>query len=622
MSLHEEALHNSGRSFGDVVRYISEEMHHSESRSIVISKVFTHHDATDWTSNSKHDSYLLLTPSCSNQESDIVHSVRSQLKHLSSCLEWNPRAQFVVIVMNICFKYNAEELSHRILVELWKRKVLNAIVLIPLTNRSLSEDTTGTRTRADGIVMEVPALGIYTWFPYGGPNRCSGVHEAVLLDMWLMVGEGNFVRNSFIFPRKIIDNLYGCGLRVAATITGFTAESAIQISGNNTELTFDDGLEIGLLKLVARAMNFTTIFLPQINNFRQIQEESGKYVGYTGLLVNDEADIAVGGIIRTATWANVTDATTSYCPVRWEWYVPCPLKFPGWKSIFRIFSLSGWLSIILAAVLANVAIVFLARFRINEYKSFRLFTDAILDVWALILGVSISSLPRTIPLRLFFSAWMCYSLAINTVFQAYLTTFLVDPGFEKSITSIEEVYTSGTKYGFSPTYFDRNFNDKTDTKAVEILENRIDCDDMAICVLWTAKYRNISSICTSGLVEYLYYGSNYSDEFRGYRPCALKQIPILVTDLLMVLQKGSTFLDHVNEILRRLVESGIPAYLAKVSPSERAFFKAKLSTYKTVADEYSVFSMNNMQSAFYLLLFGHSLGLISFLIEMCLKTHL
>jgi hypothetical protein len=228
MSLHEEALHTSGRrcenftNFGgasvDVVRYISEEMHQSESRSVLISNVFTDYDPTDWNSNHKLESCLFLTPSSCNHESDIVQSVKSQLKRLSSYPEWNPRARFVVTVMNICFKYNAEELSQRILVELWKRKILNAIVLIPLTNTSPSEGATGNRTRTDGLVIQVPTLGMYTWFPYRGPDRCSVVDEAVILDMWLMGGEGKFVRNSSLFPRNVIDNFHGCELRIAVKV--------------------------------------------------------------------------------------------------------------------------------------------------------------------------------------------------------------------------------------------------------------------------------------------------------------------------------------------------------------------------------------------------------------------
>jgi hypothetical protein len=55
----------------------------------------------------------------------------------------------------------------------------------------------------DNLVMEAPALGIYTWFPYRGPNRFSVVDNAVLFDRWLMAEEANCVRNSFIFQKSI-----------------------------------------------------------------------------------------------------------------------------------------------------------------------------------------------------------------------------------------------------------------------------------------------------------------------------------------------------------------------------------------------------------------------------------
>jgi hypothetical protein len=91
----------------------------------------------------------------------------------------------------------------------------------------------------------------------------------------------------------------------------------------------------------------------------------------------------------------------------------------------------------------------------------------------------------------------------------------------------------------------------------------------------------------------------------------------------MVLQKGSVFLDRVNEIIYRLVEGGIPAYLVKFGTESREFFKKKSGASNTDADEYCALTMNHMQSAFYLHLFGHSLGLISFLMEMLyFKMHL
>jgi hypothetical protein len=211
------------------------------------------------------------------------------------------------------------------------------------------------------------------------------------------------------------------------------------------------------MEFIKRAMNMTIIFLPHAKKFHTVQDESGNYVGYTALLMTDEADVALGTIMRSIATVILLDVTKSYFQVIWEWYVPCPIKYPGWKSIFRIFSPTAWLSIFLAAMLAIIAIVFLARFGGQECEFFRCAMDAIIDVRVLIFGVSISLLPRKVPLRLFLSAWVCYSLAINTVFQAYLTTFLVDPGFEKSIKNLEEIFTSGINYGFLSIYFDSIF---------------------------------------------------------------------------------------------------------------------------------------------------------------------
>jgi hypothetical protein len=99
-------------------------------------------------------------------------------------------------------------------------------------------------------------------------------------------------------------------------------------------------------------------------------------------------------------------------------------------------------------------------------------------------------------------------------------------------------------------------------------------------------------------------------------------MPVLVADILMMLQKGSPFLDRVNESIGPLIESGIRGYLLKFSPEMKASIKANSKTFETVADDYSVLTVNNMQSAFYLFLFGRSMGLMSFVMEMYFKMHL
>jgi hypothetical protein len=107
------------------------------------------------------------------------------------------------------------------------------------------------------------------------------------------------------------------------------------------------------------------------------------------------------------------------------------------------------------------------------------------------------------------------------VFQAYLTTFLVDPGYENSINIVEEVFTSGINYGFVSIYFDRIFKEKDYYNSMKILENRINCADAATCVFWSVIYRNISSLSVSNFMEYIFYNSKYSNQLKDYQYCVL-----------------------------------------------------------------------------------------------------
>jgi hypothetical protein len=542
-----------------------------------------------------------------------VDSVQQQLKRLSSDPGWNPRARFVVAVANICRTCDAEKLSQRILEETWKQKIVDVIILVPSNYVSQNQDTNHSGT-GDKLVKKYPVLGLYTWFPYRSSNQCTTVDKAVLLDMWLMRGGGRFFRNYFLFPKKINSNLHGCELRVSTTPTTFAVKGVTQNYGN-TNIIYEDGWEIRLINVITETMNIKKKFLPPARNFREMQEKSGNFTGYMAHLIFDKADIAFGALVKSENSTYLMDVTISYQQSKWEWYVPCPVKFARWKSIFRVFSASLWLTIFLSTLLANFTIVFLAKFRITERKSFKRFVNAITDVWAVIIGISVSVMPRTTPVRLFFFSWICYSLAINTVFQAYLTTFLIDPGFEKSISTVEELFSSGLKYGFAPYPFDSLFKNNIYLYSKKILENWVDCSNVNVCLTWTAKYRNVSTICSKVIADYFYYKSQFSEEYGGHTSCTVKESTVLLTDVIMLLQKGSPLLHRVNEIIRRVSEGGIIDHWVQSCAEMREVIKAEANATKTLADEFRALNMTHMQSAFYLLFLGQGLSMMSFLME-------
>lgn len=80
-------------------------------------------------------------------------------------------------------------------------------------------------------------------------------------------------------------------------------------------------------------------------------------------------------------------------------------------------------------------------------------------------------MPRTTRLRVLFLLWLFYRRHIDIVYLTFLTTFLIQPGFEYQIQNVEELVESDVEYGFHEG-FDKYFNDSTDEILVKMINNR------------------------------------------------------------------------------------------------------------------------------------------------------
>jgi hypothetical protein len=81
----------------------------------------------------------------------------------------------------------------------------------------------------------------------------------------------------------------------------------------------------------------------------------------------------------------------------------------------------------------------------------------------------------------------------------------------------------------------------------------------------------------------------------------------------MVLKKGSPYLERINSIIRRLVEGGYPGKFFKdVTKENRLRCLSEL-------DQYVPMSLDKLQSAFVVMLVGLSLSLLLFFGELKLK---
>ena len=74
-----------------------------------------------------------------------------------------------------------------------------------------------------------------------------------------------------------------------------------------------------------------------------------------------------------------------------------------------------------------------------ESTNYNTIVYCIYNVFAFLTGVSVPQKPISLSLRIFFTTWIWYSVAMTTVYQAFFIGLPVNPGFEKSITTLDEI---------------------------------------------------------------------------------------------------------------------------------------------------------------------------------------
>jgi len=176
----------------------------------------------------------------------------------------------------------------------------------------------------------------------------------------------------------------------------------------------------------------------------------------------------------------------------------------------------------------------------HESNSYTNIFSVMSNIISVVLSLSVRKHPHSAPLRLFFFCWLCYSIAISTVFQAYLTTFLIEPGYVEPIKTVEQMLASDMKFGFDKN-FEIIFKDTQDSTDSTILKNAVRCTDYNTCLKWATDYQNISTILKvlNKLIQYAL--GHRADENNRTLACELEYGGVKPQELLFGLAKEAHF---------------------------------------------------------------------------------
>jgi hypothetical protein len=449
---------------------------------------------------------------------------------------WNSKANFLVVITDHVLD-SSEEIAKKVLGELWAMlKVLNSVFVTTVLNTSLSFE------HRDYI----PAIDTYTWKPQQSQRMCMELAEVINVDRWYWKLGKNLHSPSDLYTNRLPTDFLGCPLKVSTPLQNYYW---VKNDKNESVLKYAEH-EITFLEFVFKKLNFTMILGPPQTI---TSDYSSSVTDKLTDLVFSDFNLAIGDIPLMYDIAELADYTVSHRSYFGLWYVPCRRHESRVKTISRIFAVSVW---ILIAVLLFVASILTAcmgaYFKRNNLLESSIFTEitaCLLTLWAVTLGVSSPELPRTSEIRLFFILFVWYSLAVNTVFQTYFTSFLVEPGIEDSIKDFEEMLKSGIEFGFDP-FFDILIRTVPDWKYTEAMKRRIECRDRNYCFGRVAMTGDFAYLDLD-ILKLLYSISHKSNLL-----CPLPDGRISIV-LTMYMKKGDVLIDIINPIVTGIIEAGL-----------------------------------------------------------------
>jgi hypothetical protein len=199
---------------------------------------------------------------------------------------------------------------------------------------------------------------------------------------------------------------------------------------------------------------------------------------------------------------------------------------------------------------------------------------------------------------------------MSTVFQTFFTSFLVDPGYQEQLTTLEGLLESGIKFGF--TYdTDIFYAESSDWRHKEILERREECQLPKKCLDRIRERGDFAILVQDWFVQ------NYTNKINNHNfICPLNDDDSILVFLSLYVRKGSFLLEIINKLVRIATESG----MALKTVRDRIITNRDISFSADIFGEYFVFTLNHLRIAFYILLVGHSMSLVLFACELICRT--
>ncbi|KAJ9575030.1 hypothetical protein L9F63_007815 [Diploptera punctata] len=419
---------------------------------------------------------------------------------------------------------------------------------------------------------------IYSFNPYKLPTGKCGFHYKSVVIKNCRYEDGEVVmRNENVLPEQT-PNMEGC----SAVLRGITQEPLMILQ---EEKAIDGNL------LISNKSPTFTIFKYILEKFKISEFSTEQYdVGdFEGLVIQFYPNIY--------DWND--EYFNRYYSMIYYWFLPKSEAYSRWSSMLRIFTIPTWICMII--FLAFSAVV--SRYVSGQSGDIFLW---IMKLLSLHLGLGIR-ITKSLHFKCFFTFWLMYCIAISTIFQSFFTSYLVDPGHQHQVDSLEELVEQEYDLVFSTrdvSFIDYHTYTTPNIKYISGGENSL-----------LYLHNNTKTAVFTPEESVIYF---YNTVCNGNVSNKLHKIKAFQKPYHLFVEFRNHHLEtQFYRYLQRIMESGLPEKLV----NDILYPKGKARISKVMSDvvgNYFSFSFKHMMSTFILYLSGMGLGLFVFVLELIL----
>ncbi|KAJ9586432.1 hypothetical protein L9F63_019924 [Diploptera punctata] len=252
----------------------------------------------------------------------------------------------------------------------------------------------------------------YTYNPYELPSgQCGSLYQSILINECYFNDNDDAVLRNRTTDFEIIPNLEGC----EAFLDGFPIESLAILERSTSNPYYFSGFSnrsvvVVIFKYIFEAMKMT------INtNVLNIEERKDHLIIDLDLYY----------------YQSHGEQFIRYYTATYYWFLQKSEVLQRWSTILCVFSNYLWICIFFVLLCTTIILQYMS-------KSANYVPPWWLNLVSLHLGIGIRE-PKEHYLRIIFLSWLIYSFSINTIFQCFFTSYLVDILHQHQIDTFEEL---------------------------------------------------------------------------------------------------------------------------------------------------------------------------------------